>query len=366
MSTKNSISNNVYNWLINMHNFDIEPELWNDLTEDEKEQFQKVREENLYHYTKYQESKINNELYKNILNALPFPCALKNAKGEFLFINPAHVKTFNLSTNEPYQTIDDFHILSDKERLGLQIDNAIALDSLCTIQKPFSYEADPLNRRFYYWVCGFQCKNNNRYTFSVTQDVTEFVQTENKLSEQVAMLESTNENIIRLSNLDPLTGAYNRTSLVEFFELNFREARRTKSTFSILLLDIDHFKNVNDKFGHLVGDKLLQDMVTLLKNSVREKDMVFRFGGEEFLLLLPKTNFIQAYEVAERIRIHISKNLKRPDNSMITISIGIANYTNEKTATDLIKIADENLYRAKNNGRNCVIPQVNTQNKGIF
>ena len=358
MCSNSNISNNVYNWLINMHNFDIEADLWNKLSEDEKELFQKVREENLYHYVTYQEFKINNELYKKILESFPFPFALKNAKGEFLFINPAYKKTFNLSTQDVYNSCDDFAFLTDKERLGLQIDTAIALDSLCTLQKPFSYESDQYNRRFSYWVCGFQCKNNERYTFSVTQDITEFIQVENKLTEQVAKLESTNENIIRLSNLDPLTGEYNRASMLEFFQFNFREARRTKSTFSILLLDIDYFKMVNDKFGHLVGDKLLQDIVQLLKHAVREKDKVFRFGGEEFLLLLPHTTQTQAYEIAERIRQFISKNLKNPDNESITISIGIATYSNEKSPEEIIKIADENLYKAKDNGRNCVIPNL--------
>ncbi len=363
MYSNSNISDNAYNWLMNMHNFDVEAEFWHRLSENEKEIFQKIREENLYHYVIYQEFKINNELYKKILELFPFPFSLKNAKGEFLFMNNAYKRTFNLSSENQYITFDDFTTLTDKERLGLQIDTAIALDSLCTIQKPFSFEADQYNRRFSYWVSGFQCKNNERYTFSVIQDITEFIQAENKLSEQVAMLESTNENIVRLSNLDPLTGAYNRASMLEFFQANFKDARRTKSTFSILLLDIDYFKMVNDRFGHLIGDKLLQDIVQLLKHAVRDKDKIIRFGGEEFLILLPKTNQVQAYEIAERIRLFISENLKNPDNESITISIGIATYSNEKNPEDIIKIADNNLYKAKEKGRNCTVPNLTEKEK---
>lgn len=153
---------------------------------------------------------------------------------------------------------------------------------------------------------------------------------------------------------DPLTGAYNRRqmdiSLTEAIERN----RRTGAPVSILALDIDHFKRVNDDFGHHVGDKVLKGMVSLIKNRSRKLDRLFRMGGEEFLLLLPDTRANAAVKQAEALRKLMSETAlieQRP----VTISIGVAEYWSEQTQEEWMQTADDALYQAKNQGRNMVV-----------
>lgn len=153
---------------------------------------------------------------------------------------------------------------------------------------------------------------------------------------------------------DPLTGAFNRRqmdiSLAESIERN----RRSGAPASILLLDIDHFKRVNDDFGHHVGDKVLKGMVTLIKNRARKLDRLFRMGGEEFVLLLPDTRASAAVKQAEALRKLISES-HLIDQRPVTISIGVAEYWSEQTQDAWIQAADDALYQAKNQGRNMVV-----------
>ncbi|MGE3334139.1 MAG: diguanylate cyclase [Rhodospirillaceae bacterium] len=153
---------------------------------------------------------------------------------------------------------------------------------------------------------------------------------------------------------DPLTGAYNRrqmdASLADAIERN----RRTGAPVSILVLDIDHFKRVNDDFGHHVGDKVLKGMVTLIKNRSRKLDRPFRMGGEEFLLLLPDTRASAAVKQAEALRKLISES-RLIDQRAVTISIGVAEYWSEQTQEAWMQIADDALYQAKHQGRNMVV-----------
>jgi diguanylate cyclase (GGDEF)-like protein len=153
---------------------------------------------------------------------------------------------------------------------------------------------------------------------------------------------------------DPLTGAFNRRqmdiSLAEAIERN----RRTGAPVSILVLDIDHFKRVNDDFGHHVGDQVLKGMVALIKNRSRKLDRLFRMGGEEFVLLLPDTRASAAVKQAEALRKLMSES-RLIDQRPVTISIGVAEYWAEQTQEAWMQAADDALYQAKNQGRNIVV-----------
>ena len=129
---------------------------------------------------------------------------------------------------------------------------------------------------------------------------------------------------------------------------------RSSAPASILLLDIDHFKNINDRFGHNVGDEVLRNLVTLLKKHVRKLDRVFRTGGEEFLLLLTDTKAADATIHAERIRILISQATLTPQCT-VTVSIGVAECVPHQTTESWIKNADDAMYFAKSEGRNRVV-----------
>lgn len=186
------------------------------------------------------------------------------------------------------------------------------------------------------------------------------------LSELLAeKLIKNNAELHNLATVDGLTGANNRRWISEQIILHITEAKRYQQPLSIMLIDIDYFKRVNDTHGHEVGDQVLINIVTLLKNWLRDTDLMGRFGGEEFIILLPMTTAEEACILAERLRLNIAQNsaYKTQYNQDLTISIGIAGVKNgltskqeapEKMMKNLINHADQALYTAKNNGRNRV------------
>lgn len=157
------------------------------------------------------------------------------------------------------------------------------------------------------------------------------------------------------ANTDSLTGLYNHKYIFNRVNEEIERNRRySTKTFSIIMFDIDHFKKINDIHGHLKGDDVLISCAGLIVNNLRTIDISGRYGGEEFVVILPETELESCFIVADRIRAAISKyNFKLPDK--ITISGGVAEYNGSSTVEELIKEADEKLYRAKKNGRNQVV-----------
>lgn len=157
---------------------------------------------------------------------------------------------------------------------------------------------------------------------------------------------------------DPLTGLYNRRYLFNFMEREVKLAKREPKTVSLLLLDIDYFKKINDTYGHSAGDAVLQRIAHLLQEFIRETDIACRYGGEEFLLLLPDMNYTIAQKRAEILR-QIVQEVQIPylgHYLSVTISIGLAAFPpNGSDYEAIIQKADEALYTAKSQGRNCVI-----------
>ncbi len=157
---------------------------------------------------------------------------------------------------------------------------------------------------------------------------------------------------------DELTGVYNRRFLFKRFQEEFSEAIRHDKPLSVSILDIDHFKRINDTYGHNCGDFVLRKIAKEIKNSVRLEDVFGRYGGEEFLIILPFTNKQDALHQAERLRKRIAE-MKIPwkgENISVTVSIGIAGIPDDPASSEeeLLKIADYRLYRAKEKGRNKV------------
>lgn len=165
------------------------------------------------------------------------------------------------------------------------------------------------------------------------------------------------QEIQMLAITDPLTQVANRRQLFELGQREFTRARRFERPLAVIMLDIDHFKLVNDQYGHSTGDRILYELAQLLKQNVREADVVGRYGGEEFCLVLIETNLHTAYEVASRIRSSIHEKCcnREPGLPTITVSMGVAELTAEVNSfTDLLKNADVALYQAKERGRDRV------------
>lgn len=151
-----------------------------------------------------------------------------------------------------------------------------------------------------------------------------------------------------LSKKDALTGLWNRRQLYHFVEKLIPRAVRHNEIFSILLMDIDFFKNYNDTRGHLAGDVLLQKISALLQKSIRQEDLAVRYGGEEFLVVLPQASLQSAFEIGERIRKSIEAETE------VTVSAGISSFDPAKSFDQMAKEADELLYVAKESGKNKV------------
>ena len=158
------------------------------------------------------------------------------------------------------------------------------------------------------------------------------------------------------SRTDPLTGVLNRRAILSQIGSELSRAKRQNSQISISILDLDHFKSINDTFGHLAGDAVLREGMHRVKLAVREYDSVGRFGGEEFIVVLPGANTTDAFSVAERIRIRINEKAADVDGTIIsfTVSQGLATCNGDATMDEMIALADEALYRAKENGRDRV------------
>ena len=159
------------------------------------------------------------------------------------------------------------------------------------------------------------------------------------------------------SRTDALTGLYNRRSFDRFLLEEWDTAKRARMPVAMLILDVDRFKNYNDTFGHPVGNQVLERLSTLIKESVRATDLLFRYAGDEFAVLLPKTGLEQAVMVAEKIRQRVNEQQLEIEGSprQLSVSIGAAELLAEMRAPeDLVQLADRALYYSKEAGRNVV------------
>ncbi len=171
-------------------------------------------------------------------------------------------------------------------------------------------------------------------------------------------LRRTNELLLELSNTDHLTGLFNRRYLMESLGKEIQRGQRKGANLSLIILDIDHFKRVNDQYGHLQGDIVLQKVALQLQKELRNYDIAARYGGEEFIAILPDASLEEAVFVANRVRSSVQTARFNGEVSQLslTVSLGVAMFTKQGCATvdAFIKLADDALYRAKANGRNRV------------
>lgn len=169
--------------------------------------------------------------------------------------------------------------------------------------------------------------------------------------------ERSDEETSRLATTDPLTGVFNRRTFIELAEQELARSRRAGTSLALMMLDLDHFKTVNDTYGHLTGDEVLVSFTRLIKDCVRRGDLVVRYGGEEFCVLLPATTLSAATALAERIRATCAAQELTAKAFKVTVSIGLTAYvgTTDATLGDILASADEALYEAKEEGRNRVI-----------
>lgn len=182
----------------------------------------------------------------------------------------------------------------------------------------------------------------------------ELSQLQGQLVEKVQKIESENIQLAMLTRVDPLTGLGNRRALEAFIQTYQYEAMSMECV-SVLMIDIDHFKKINDQYGHEVGDQVLKAISSQLQNAIQQEDLAIRYGGEEFLILLPHYDRAKADHLAQDIHLRVSGV---EFNQILTVSVGIASLhgaVDGDSLCELIANADKAVYRAKFSGRNCTI-----------
>ena len=251
--------------------------------------------------------------------------------------------------NVAHISITQRHILSRDLKEVLVIDGQIA-ELIWRLLIDFYQEVESCREQNF--TAAEQFEKFSALSWSVMQQVVDIIQPVQDELEQIAFY-------------DPLTDLYSRRILTEFLEREISRAYRQQRPLSVIIADIDHFKPVNDRFGHEKGDQLLVELAGLLKNSVRGSDLVARYGGEEFVTVLPGSGLSAAALWAERMCDRARTSLRTPDDRQVTISFGIAAIEFEAGAeilpdqrfssSDLLINADKALYQAKDNGRDQVV-----------
>jgi len=198
-------------------------------------------------------------------------------------------------------------------------------------------------------------------TWGTSRDITDLKSAEHELERVNARLEQANAKLLELAVIDELSGLSNRRNFDEILWKTFNiylrlRERRLPANFCLLILDIDNFKVINDTYGHVSGDTAIKYVANLLTAHARTSDYSFRYGGDEYAVILPDTNYTGAFELAERLRVIIETNplLIRDTTLHMTVSIGISNFENHTEPEQMIVEADTNLYQCKNEGKNRV------------
>lgn len=215
------------------------------------------------------------------------------------------------------------------------------------------------------WQGEFHNQRKNGDYFRADAKISPVFDKNNALTHYICIQEDITEKhqlqtqLEHLASHDPLTNLLNRKALEQQLDADIERSQRYKSTLSLLILDIDHFKRVNDSYGHQVGDKVLRLLADTLSSLSRNIDYIARYGGEEFVVVLPETTETQAEVFANRVRRKIAKQSHTLGNGTvlnITVSIGVSSFPQHATNQDaLIKAADEAMYLAKESGRNRTI-----------
>ena len=317
----------------------------------------------------------------SILEAIQDPFVILSRKGEFIKVNPKALDILGYSW-EALQKMafidvvaqeEQSSILHEWEEMGQGRD--IRLKTLIISQQgeriPVELLGTPREKAYLITLRDLreQLKNEETWERSKKELVEKIRERDEYARDLQAMrdlykeklkeIDKMNEEALILSYTDDVTGMYNHRFFIHQLTMEVDRQKRYPSPLSLLMIDIDYFKNYNDANGHLAGDQVLKAISLIIQNAVRQTDVVARYGGEEFCAILINTNKEGALVIAERVRRNVAEtsfpNEKVQPNGDLTVSVGVATFSSTiSTVTDLIREADNALYRAKRAGRNRV------------
>lgn len=261
---------------------------------------------------------------------------------------------FKASANHTLGLRDAGRKLSDSVNeqiveMGSSVESATRLDDLKRLVRERIENVEQA-------LAGYQ-RDEKQQVRAVSQEIEQLRCTVRDVKDQLCKIEEERQELAERVRVDPLTGAANRLALDERLHQEMERMRRHGRPVSLAMVDLDRFKDINDKFGHVIGDKCLKEVVSRLSKGLRANDLLTRYGGEEFVVVLPETDAEQGREAAEKLRGLISGTefMVRGGKLPVTVSIGVAQARPQDTSgSDLLSRADRALYDAKEGGRNRV------------
>jgi diguanylate cyclase (GGDEF)-like protein/PAS domain S-box-containing protein len=292
------------------------------------------------------------ELFRAFMNASPFLSYIKDAAGRLLFYNRAFSQRFGVS---------EYAWLGRSDEQLWQRNKSVRTQDLEVMNGGGIVETEEQIRgadgtistlRSYKFPCHDSA--GNMLLAGVAVDVTDDVAQKAELERYHRELEDANDQLRRLAVTDELTGLRNRRAFEERLVMEFSMARRRKRELAVLLIDVDNFKTINDRWGHSAGDEVLRRLGNILRTTVRLPDLPARYGGEEFAVLLPESGEDSAMGLARRVMQRVAA--EEWENEPVTISMGMAAMNESlQNGYQLVELADEALYAAKRAGKNRVM-----------
>lgn len=243
----------------------------------------------------------------------------------------------------------------DRERYQREDEQMIRENSVVHYEKEFDF-ADGKTHETLYWSKGFEVpETGERGLIGEIVDISKEKELQRQIENHVCLLKEANEKIEKMSKTDALTGVSNRCILKQSYSDVVEYCRKTGAVFSVLMMDLDFFKRVNDEFGHITGDNVLRAFAHLAQKVYCRDEIIIRYGGEEFLVFAPRKTAEEAGKLGEEFCRQLRKIPVLPDGRNITASVGVAQYRPDETMIELLNRADETLYQAKRAGRDRVL-----------
>lgn len=294
---------------------------------------------------------------QTLIDELPNPIFAKNENAQFCLFNKAYENFFQVRReNLLNKTILDLDYLEKEDREKYQREDLKAIRNSSEVHYETTYQTKEGKERHFalYWSKGIAVPDSGeKGLIGTIVDISPQKFLENELNSNIQKLETVQKELQRISQTDELTQLPNRRFFNTRLQENIAFSNRHNQPFCLLMADLDHFKSINDRFGHDAGDTTLKGFANTLQRICRHEDIAARFGGEEFMLLLPMTRRAEARILAERIREATKKHIL-PDGSCLTVSLGVTEFQRGDMPDDIIKRADNAMYQAKENGRDQV------------
>ncbi|WP_061249597.1 sensor domain-containing diguanylate cyclase [Leptospira alstonii] len=281
--------------------------------------------------------------------------AIQRMDGTVIEVNPSFQRVLGWPREELIGR-STFHLLHPEELESIQHELETSDPSAPKLSVQSRVRCSDGSYKYFEWT-GFPDLESG-LVYMTGRDITETIESNRKISRLAVELQEANEMLFEQASTDPLTKLKNRRAFNEELSYLIKLTQRQENVLSLLMLDVDHFKDYNDKFGHPAGDRVLADLASLLTRTLRGSDVLARYGGEEFIIALPNTSEDKAIELAEKL-VTVTREFAWEKRS-VTISVGVATENFDKNtqikkfdySTSLIEDADKALYHSKTNGRN--------------